>query len=98
MFLLFFSEHYEVIIIFYVRKIVYQERYNFTTLFGNLEKRNEFLARVQCKELKSQLACAILHTKFENSSLGVEKLSFSLDLVLIFRKISYSTTMEICYR
>ena len=33
-----------------------------------------------------------------NSSLGVEKLSFSLGLVLIFRKISYSTTMEICYR
>ena len=48
--------------------------------------------------LKNQLVSVILHTKFENSSLGVEKLSFSLGLVLIFRKISYSTTMEICYR
>ncbi len=56
---------------------------------------------VQASDLlvvKSQLTSAILHTKFENSSLGVEKLSFSLGLVLIFRKISYSTTMEICYR
>lgn len=56
---------------------------------------------VQASDLlvvKSQLTSAILHTKFENSSLGVEKLSFSLGLVLIFRKISYSMTMEICYR
>lgn len=55
---------------------------------------------VQASDLlvvKSQLASAILHTKFEKSSLGVEKLSFSLGLVLIFRKISYSTTMEFCY-
>ena len=56
---------------------------------------------VQASDLlvvKSQLASAILHTKFGNSSLGVEKLSLSLGFVLIFRKISYSTTMEICYR
>ena len=56
---------------------------------------------VQASDLlvvKSQLTSAILHTKFENSSLGVEKMSFSLGFVLIFRKISYSMTTEICYR